>query len=51
VWEARYGRVIAEEKMTMQRVDDSEKSEAPEKSKDKQQSTDPSRLDESKPHQ
>jgi len=49
--EARYGRVIAEEKMTMQRVEDSEKSEAPEKSQDKQQSTDPSRLDESKPHQ
>jgi ABC-type multidrug transport system permease subunit len=39
VWEARYGRVIAEEKMTMQRVDDSEKP------KDKQQSTDPARLD------
>src|SRR5229473_2591227 len=51
VWEARYGRVIAEEKMTMQRVDDSEKSDTQEKSKDKQQSTDPSRLDESKPHQ
>ena len=51
VWEARYGRVIAEEKMTMQRVDDSEKSDTQEKSKDKQQSTAPSRLEESKPHQ
>jgi hypothetical protein len=51
VWEARYGRVIAEEKMTMQRVDDSEKSDTQEKSKDKQQSTSPSRLEESKPHQ
>jgi ABC-type multidrug transport system permease subunit len=51
VWEARYGRVIAEEKMTMQRVDDSEKSDPQEKSSDKQQSTSPSRLEESKPHQ
>src|SRR4029077_206433 len=51
VWEARYGRVIAEEKVTMQRVDDSEKSDMHGKPKDKQQSTDPSKLDDSKPQQ
>src|SRR4029077_12141670 len=51
IWEARYGRVIAEEKMTMQRVDDSEKSGTHEKPRDRQQSTDPSKLDDSKPHQ
>jgi hypothetical protein len=43
--------VIAEEKVTMQRVDDSEKSDMHGKPKDKQQSTDPSKLDDSKPHQ
>jgi ABC-2 type transport system permease protein len=49
VWEARYGRVIAEEKVTMQRVDDSEKSNSREKPRERQQSTDPSKLDDSKP--
>jgi ABC-type multidrug transport system permease subunit len=49
VWEARYGRVIAEEKVTMQRVDDSEKSEKLEKPKENQESTDPTKLDNSKP--
>jgi len=43
--------VIAEEKVTMQRIDDSEKSETREKPKDKQQNTDPSKLGDPKPHQ
>jgi hypothetical protein len=35
----------------MQRVDDSEKSDTHEKPRDRQRSTDPSKLDDSKPHQ
>jgi ABC-type multidrug transport system permease subunit len=49
IWEARNGRVIAEEKFTMQRMDDAEKSEKTGKSNESQQSTDPSKLDDSKP--
>jgi hypothetical protein len=51
MWEAQYGRVIAEEKVTMQRVEDSEKSDKPETPMENQQSTDPTRLDDSKPRQ
>jgi len=51
VWEARYGRVIAEEKVTMQRVEDSDKAEKPRKPKNQDQSTDPTRLDDSRPQQ
>ena len=49
LWEARYGRVVAEEQVTMQRVEGSDKSDQPEKPKENQQSTDPSKLDDSKP--
>jgi ABC-type multidrug transport system permease subunit len=51
VWEAKEGRVIAEEKMTMELLDQTEKPDHSQKSKENQQSTDPNRLDESKPRQ
>jgi len=49
VWQARYGRVIAEEKVTMQRVEDSDRSEQRRKPREREQSTDPTRLDDAKP--
>src|SRR5215468_1044385 len=48
-WEARYGRVVAEEKVTMQRVEDSDRSEQRRKPREREQSTDPSKLDDAKP--
>jgi ABC-2 type transport system permease protein len=42
IWEAKNGRVIAEEKLTMQRVDDSEKRDKQDKPQE-QQSTDPTK--------
>jgi ABC-type multidrug transport system permease subunit len=49
IWEAKNGRVIAEEKFTMQRLDDAEKSDKPGKPKETQQSTDPAKLDDRNP--
>jgi ABC-2 type transport system permease protein len=49
IWEAKNGRVIAEEKFTMQRVDHSQKAEKPEGSKDGQPSSDPTKQEDTKP--
>jgi ABC-2 type transport system permease protein len=48
-WEAKYGRIIAEEKVTMERVEGAQKSDERKKPQDDQQSTDPTTLDDSKP--
>jgi ABC-2 type transport system permease protein len=48
-WEAKYGRIIAEEKVTMERVEGAQKSDERKKLQDNQQSTDPTTLDDSKP--
>ena len=49
IWEAKYGRVIAEEKATMQQVENSDKSDDSEKPKERKQSTDPTKLEDSRP--
>ena len=51
IWEARYGRVIAEEQVTMQRVEESDKSEKPEKATDRPQSAAPAGQHDAKPQQ
>jgi ABC-2 type transport system permease protein len=48
-WEAKYGRIIAEEKVTMERVEGAQKSDERKKLQDNQQSIDPTTLDDSKP--
>ena len=48
VWEIRYGRVIAEEKVAVQRLDNAEKSERREKQKQKQNDTDGEPQDDAK---
>jgi len=49
IWEAKYGRVIAEEKATMQQLENSDKSDDSEKPKERKQSTDPTNLEDSRP--
>jgi ABC-type multidrug transport system permease subunit len=51
IWEAKNGRIIAQEKVTMQRVEESEKSGEREQPKDSQESTNPTKTNEAKPHE
>ena len=50
-WEVQYGRVIAEEKNAVQRLDNAEKSEQRNKQNEKQPDTEPAQQDNSKPPQ